>query len=102
MTLQEVKDILGITSTKHDLYIQTSIPLLTEFIQDYSNNTFADENGNVVLKGGSKIALAKMIEYNMNKSGQSSRSFGEVSYSFDTDFPQSILKLLQPYLRIKV
>ncbi len=102
MDTQEVKDILGITNSKHDIYIQTSIPLFIEFIQEYSNNSFLDESGNVVLKGGAKIALVKMIEYNMNKSGQSSRSFGEVSYSFDTDFPQSILKLLQPYLRIKV
>ena len=102
MTLQEVKNILEYTTTKHDTYINTVIPLLTEFIQDYCNNSFLDETGQVVLKGGAKIALAKMIEYNMNKAGNSSRTFGEVSYSYDTDFPSSILKLLQPYSRIRV
>lgn len=102
MTLQEVKDILGITTTKHDTYINTVIDLFIGFIQDYCNNSFLDENGILTLKGGAKIAIAKMIEYNMNKAGQSGRTFDNVSYSYDTDFPPSILRLLQPYSRIRV
>ena len=102
MTLQEVKDILQITTTKHDVYITTMLDLLIEYIQDYCNNSFLDENGVLNIKGGAKIAIAKMIEFNMNKAGINSRSFGEVSYSYDTDFPPSILRLLEPYSRIRV
>lgn len=102
MTLQEVKNILGISTTKHDTYINSVIALFIEYIQDYCNNSFIDEYEDLVLKGGAKIAIAKMIEFNMNKSGVTSRSFGDVSYSYDTDFPPSIMKLLVPYQRIKV
>ncbi len=102
MTLQEVKDILGQTSDKHDNYIYTAIELFTEFVQDHCNNSFLDDKGEVKLRGGAKIAVAKMIEYNLNKAGVSSRTFGEVAYSYDTDFPASIMKLLEPYNRIKV
>ena len=102
MTLQEVKDILGQTSDKHDTYIYTAVELFIEFVQDHCNNSFLDANGEVKLRGGAKIAVAKMIEYNLNKAGVSSRTFGEVAYSYDTDFPQSIMKLLEPYNRIKV
>ncbi|TCN25487.1 phage head-tail connector protein [Mesobacillus foraminis] len=102
LTISEAKDLLGITTTKHDVYLDTIIPLFVEYIQDYCNNSFIDEYGQVVFKGGAKIALVKMIEFNMNKSGISSRSFGEVSYSYTTDFPPSILTLLQPYSRIRL
>lgn len=102
MDTQEVKDIIEITTTKHDIYIYTMIELLIEFIQEHCNNSFKDEFGDVHLKGGAKIAVAKMIEFNMNKSGVKSRSFGDISYSYDTDFPPSVMKLLEPYQRIKV
>lgn len=102
MTLQEVKDILGQTTDKHDTYIYTAIELFTEFVQDHCNNSFEDANGEVKLRGGAKIAVAKMIEHNLNKAGVASRKFGEVEYSYDTNFPDSIMKLLQPYNRIKV
>ncbi|MED3691301.1 phage head-tail connector protein [Peribacillus butanolivorans] len=97
MDKEEVKNILGITTNKHDVYITTCIPLFVDFIKEHCNNSFPDD-----ISGGVKIAVAKMIEWNMNKSGQKTRSIGEVAYSFDTDFPPSILRLLQPYNRIRV
>jgi hypothetical protein len=100
----DIKEILGISPNnfEHDDYIETCIPLFTEFIQDICNNNFLNNEGNVQLRGGAKIALAKMIEFNMQKSGVASRSFGEVSYSYSLDFPKSIISLLSPYNRIKV
>jgi hypothetical protein len=99
MNLQEVKDILAKTDTKHDGYIDTVIPLYIDFVKEYCNNQFL---GSAELPGGVKLAVAKMIEFNLNKSGISSSSFGEVSYSYSLDFPASILRLLQPYSRIRV
>jgi hypothetical protein len=100
----ELKDILDIpyNNTTHDKYFETCIPLFTEYIQEYCNNSFLNDLGEVQLKGGAKISLAKMIEFNMVKTGITSKKFGEVSYSYNLDFPQSILNLLEPYMRIKV
>jgi Phage gp6-like head-tail connector protein len=102
--LNEIKSLLDPKLVlKHDQYINTSVPLLIEFAQEDCNNSFTDEFGVLSLKGGMKLFLAKCIEYNLNsKAGQSSRTFGEVSYSYDTNFPPSILKFLEPYRRIKV
>lgn len=102
MTKDEVKAILDYSSTKHDNYITTCIPLFVEFAQDYCNNQFKNESDQIELKGGVKLFVAKAVEFNLNKSGQKSRDFGEVRYSYDTDFPPSLLKLLQPYSRIRV
>jgi hypothetical protein len=100
----EVKGILGlsIADTKHDGYFELCVPLFFEFIQDYCNSSFLDDEGYPKLKGGAKIAVAKMVEYNMQKSGITNRKFDEVSYSYSLDFPPSILALLQPYSRIRV
>jgi hypothetical protein len=99
MELQEVKNILNIADTKHDLYMDTVIPLYIEYVKDYCNNQFVEKDE---LPGGVKIAVAKMVEFNLNKSGISSKSMGEVSYTYSLDFPQSILRILQPYSRIRV
>ncbi|MDQ1003969.1 hypothetical protein QFZ28_004369 [Neobacillus niacini] len=99
MNLQEVKDILGRTDSKHDVYIDTVIPLYIDYVKEYCNNQSLSTGE---LPGGVKLAIAKMIEFNLNKSGVSSSSFGEVSYSYSLDFPPSILRMLQPYSRIRV
>jgi hypothetical protein len=99
VNLNEVKDILGISDYKQDGYIDTTIPLYIDFVKEYCNNQFL---GSEELPGGVKLAIAKMIEFNLNKSGVSSSAFGEVSYSYSLDFPASILRLLQPYARIRV
>jgi hypothetical protein len=97
--MQEVKDILGRSDSKHDGYINTVIPLYIDYVKEYCNNQFP---GSEELPGGVKLAISKMIEFNLNKSGISSSSFGEVSYSYSLDFPPSILRFLQPYSRIRV
>jgi hypothetical protein len=99
MNMQEVKDILGRTDSKHDNYINTVIPLYVDYVKEYCNN---QSLGTEELPGGVKLAIAKMIEFNLNKSGVSSSTFGEVSYSYSLDFPLSILRMLQPYSRIRV
>lgn len=99
----EVKNILGYKTNKHDAYIDTVIPLLIEYIEDYCNYQFTDELGKPIVRGGAKIAIAKMVEYNLNKAGtQSSSLGGELSYTYTTDFPPSIIRLLEPYMRIRI
>jgi hypothetical protein len=101
VSLDTVKKILQITTTKHDDYLNTMILLLEEYAKDKTNNDFLDENGNEVIPGAVTIFVAKACEYNMNKAGVTSRSMGEVSYSYDLDFPRSITKLLDPYRKVK-
>lgn len=100
MDITEVKNINGITTTKHDSYIATMIPLMEEAVKDYCNNSFLDEDENEVIPGGVKIAIAKWIQFNMLQSGVSSRSQG-VSYSYDTEVPESIKTHLRRYRRVK-
>lgn len=101
MEKAEVKKILQEKSTKHDEYFDTMIPLALDFAKEYCNNRFLGTDGKESLPGGVRIFIAKACEFNMAKSGLKGRSMGEVSYSYDTDFPPSLLKWLRPYRRVK-
>ncbi len=103
MTKEEVKQILQIPSddTSQDEYIETMLPMLVEFVQAECNNDFTDEEGEVQLPGPLKVAIAKMIEYNTRSSGVASKSLGRKSVSYSLDFPDSILRLLRPYKRVR-
>ncbi|MEC0765087.1 phage head-tail connector protein [Bacillus atrophaeus] len=93
MDIQNVKNMIGITSDKHDAYLTEVVPILIEYASDFCKNNFEPE----ALPAGVKIFVAKATEYNMTPSGLSGRSMGDVSYSFNTEFPQHITKNLYPY-----
>ena len=95
MDTEQIKQILGITTDKHDAYLDTVIPLFLEFAEDYCNNTFE------VIPGPVKIFVAKAAQHNMQVAGLKSRTMGEVSYSYDTEFPSSILKYLSRYRKVR-
>ncbi|MGG3625529.1 phage head-tail connector protein [Bacillus gobiensis] len=97
MDIQHVKKILGITTTKHDEYLSTVIPLFIEQASDYCNQSFDEKN----LPGGVQLYLAKSIEFNMGSSTLKGRSMGNVSYSYNTELPESVTKLLRPYKRLR-
>jgi hypothetical protein len=86
--------MIGITSDKHDTYLSEMIPLLIEYSEDYCNRKF-DE-----LPAGVRIFVAKSCEFNLGDSRLSSRSMDTVSYSFNTEVPQSIKSYLRPYRRV--
>ncbi|WP_424162167.1 phage head-tail connector protein [Bacillus amyloliquefaciens] len=93
MDIQQVKRMIGITTDKHDAYLSEVVPILIEFAADECKNTFDPK----ALPAGVKIFVAKATEYNMTPSGLSGRSMGDVSYSYNTEFPQHIMKNLYPY-----
>jgi hypothetical protein len=101
MTTEEVKDILGVTTTKHDTYFNTVVPLFDEAAKDYCNNSFLNDDGVEELPGGVKVAIAKWCEYNMNKAGLKHWTMGEVNYIYDTTIPDSIKDLLKRHRRLK-
>jgi hypothetical protein len=106
MTSQDVMTLLGIDAAKIDAkkesYINSALPLLIDFVKEHCNNKFLDDAGNEVIPGGVKVAVAKMIEYNMNKAGKTMAVKGSVTDMFTVDFPRSIMRLLEPYQRVSV
>lgn len=101
MDLATVKKLLGINTDKHDGYLTEIIPILIDYAKEFCNNKFLDENNAEELPGGVKLFVAKAAQFNMNPAGVKGRSMGGASYSYDTDFPESIMKLLRPYKRVR-
>lgn len=95
MTPKQVKNMLGMTTDKHDAYLQEVIPLFLDFAEDYCNRRWDEP------PSGVRLFVAKAVEYNMNPAGLSSRSMDTVSYSYNTDFPESVMKFLRPYRRVR-
>lgn len=100
MLTVEIKELLGLNTNKHDVYIEAMVPILAEYAKDYCNNSFFIGNEEVI-PGPVKLFVAKAIEYNMNPAGVSGRSMGGASYSYETDFPPSITRLLKPYRKVR-
>ena len=100
MEVMDVKMLLGLKTDKHDQYIEAMIPILMEYAKDYCNTSFfiAEEE---IIPGPVKLFIAKAIEFNMNPAGVSARSMGGASYSYETDFPSSITRLLKPYRKVR-
>ena len=96
--VDQVKRILGIKNNKHDDYIEEMVPILIEYAREYCNNPLITEE---TLPGPVRLFVAKAIQFNMNPAGLSSRSMGGASYSYDTDFPESILRQLRSYRRVR-
>ena len=74
---------------------------LKEWVKDYCNDDFLDDDGNEDLPGGVEIFLEKGKEYIKQQSGKTSESLGDYSVSVAEDIPESLLKLLRPYRKVK-
>ncbi|WP_081787944.1 phage head-tail connector protein [Sporolactobacillus terrae] len=95
--LQQIKTLTGLNDDTKDAYLNTVIPLIVEDAQEQCNNTFDINN----LPAGIIRYLAKVIEFDMGDSRLKSRSLGNVSYSFNTELPDSVTRLLRPYKRVR-
>ena len=95
-----VKILLGLNSNKHDDYIEEMIPILVDYAKEYCNNSFT-RDGEECLPNPLALFVAKAIQFNMNPTGVSGRSMGGASYSYETDFPDSILRMLRPYRKVR-
>lgn len=92
----QVKGLLGLSTSKHDMYIEEMIPILIEYAQEYCNNPFKEQ-----LPGPVKLFIARAIQFNMNPTGVSSRSMGGASYSYETNYPDSLMSMLRPYRKVR-
>lgn len=98
MDTQEVKKILQIQTDKYDDYLGTVVPIMIDFAIDYCQNKRLDKNS---LPSSVKLFVAKAAEFNMQQSGLKSRSMGDVSYVYNTDFPPSLMTYLAPYRKVR-
>lgn len=95
----ELRAILRIDTadSNFDEYIDTMLPLVIEFVQDYCGQSFQDSKGEYTFRGGLKIAIAKMIEFHMNKSGVASEGLSRQSTTYNTEYPPYIMDVLDQY-----
>lgn len=86
---------------------------LKEWVKDYCNNQFLIDNPDYdpddessdefieSLPGGVNIFLDRAVAYFKKQSGKKSEALGDYSVSFETDIPQSIMKLIRVYRRVR-
>ncbi|MCP3741459.1 phage head-tail connector protein [Rossellomorea sp. BNER] len=101
MELQNVKNMLGIKTTKYDDYINEVLPLFIEKAKEECSNSFQG-SGKEKLPAGVKLYVAKAIEFNMGQANLKGRSADTVSYSYETNLPRSITDNLAPYKKLRV
>lgn len=100
--IKEIKLINGEQGTGKDEYYRAMLPIIFDEVKEHCNNTFGEtESGPPALPGGVKLFMAKAIQFNENKAGLKGRSMGSVSYSYETEFPESLYKYLRPYRKVK-
>lgn len=91
ITIKEVKEILNIKDSSTDKYIQEMIEPAIEFVRHYCGDY------DLEVKGGVKIAVAKIIEFYMSNSSIASESISRISRAYNNDLPSSIIVLLNSY-----
>lgn len=92
--LEDIKLLLGITSTDKDKLIKLLINLATEDARTISRRQDVTE-----LEG----AIIQMVVFNYNRlgtEGLDSESYSGVSYSYSSDYPENILRSLKRYRKL--
>lgn len=94
--LKKIKMLSNIKSDEHDEFIVLYYSICLDWVKAYCNNDFDDEVPQAVL-----LFISKAIKLNMVPVELKSRSMGTVSYTYNTEYPESMLSLLTPYRRLK-
>lgn len=93
--LENIKLLLGITGNDKDELLQLLISQATTEAKELTNNP----NTSVL-----QPVITKMVIYNYNRlgtEGLDSESYSGTSYSYSSDYPEAIMRLLRKYRRIK-
>ncbi|WP_332238882.1 phage head-tail connector protein [Sporolactobacillus sp. KGMB 08714] len=93
----QVKALLGISDSSKDAYLNVFVPGTLQQVNDYCNQSFTEDDAPfAVVK-----FIAKSAELDMSDVRLKSRSMGNVSYSFNTELPDSVMSLLTPYRKVR-
>ena len=92
--LEDIKLLLGITSTEKDKLLKLLINLATEDARTISRRQNVSEL---------KCIITHMVVFNYNHLGTEeldSESYSGVSYSYSADYPENILRALKRYRKL--
>ena len=92
--LENIKLLLGISSTEKDALLQLLIQQAEDEAKDFTHREDVCEL---------QSTIEKMVVYNYNRlgtEGLNSESYSGVSYNYTTDYPEPILKMLKRYRKI--
>lgn len=93
--LENIKLLLGITTSDKDEVLELLISQATTEAKEYTNN----ENVSRL-----SPAILKMVIYNYNRlgtEGLDSEGYSGISYSYSADYPDAVIRLLNKYRKIK-
>lgn len=94
--LEDIKLLLGITSTDKDELLELLISQATGEAKRLTNREDASEL---------RSAIIKMVIFNYNRlgtEGLNSESYSGVSYSYATDYPEFIMRELRSLGKLRV
>lgn len=94
--IDNIKLLASITTDEYDAYLTAFLTMLEEWLKDYCNNKFDVDTPQGIL-----IFAAQAIQFNMQPMTLQSRSMGSVSYSYNLEYPESMMKLLAPYRKVR-
>jgi hypothetical protein len=92
--LEDIKLLLGVTSTDKDKLIKLLINLATEDARTISRRQDVTELESIIIQ---------MVVFNYNRlgtEGLDSESYSGVSYSYSSDYPENILRSLRRYRKL--
>lgn len=93
--LEKLKILLNITDSTKDGLLRILLDQTEEEVVNYTHNTELDKLENVIIN----IAIWK---YNrLGSEGLNSENYSGVSFNYASAYPDSILRQLQSYRRIK-
>lgn len=94
--LENVKLLLGITSADKDELLELLISQATAEAKQMTQN---DDTQAL------KVVITKMVIYNYNRlgtEGLNSESYSGVSYSYSADYPESLLREISAYRKLRI
>ncbi len=94
--LNSIKIILGINDSSKDELLTL---LLEQAIDEVINYTHDN------CTAGLETTICRMVVYNYNRlgtEGVNSENFSGVSYSYSTDYPDNIMRVLKAHRKIRV
>lgn len=94
--LNKIKLLLGSMDDDKDDVLQLLINVVTDEVKDYCNVDSVDGMESVIIQ-------MVIIKYNLiGHEGVASESYSGVSYTYEHDYPDSILSTLKKHRRLRV
>ena len=94
--LEDMKILLGITSSERDELLELLLSMAQREAIQYTGNDDVSSMRTIIIK---------MAIYNYNRlgtEGLASESYSGNSYSYETDYPESILRSLKSFRKLRL